>query len=175
MKKLIIALTLLAPMINAESTDLQNSEPKAEITPEMIELAAKFKALHSFCIEEYSAIEALFKDCGSLYAEIYDQLSRAEESGNQSLKEQCLTLQNDLTPAIMDLNELLHRVQDLNVKMQNFNVMLQEATDFQEVVNKLLSIAQEMHSIRVSLEAIKEYESEILKKGLELTNPLDEQ
>lgn len=168
MKKLIIALTLLAPMINAESTDLQNSEPRAEIAPEMIQLAANFKALHSFCIEEYSAIEALFKDCGSLYAEIYDQLSRAEESGNQSLKEQCLSLHNDLTPAIMDLNELLHRIQDLNVQMENFNTILQAETDFQTVMNHLLAIAQEMHSIRVSLEAIKEYEAEILKMASEL-------
>lgn len=169
MKKLLLALTLISPIINAESADLQNSATEVQITPEMIQFAAKFKALHSFCIEEYAAIEKLFKECANLYAETLDLLSGLEQQEGEALKERCLALQDELTPAIMDINELLHRVKELNTQMKAFNAMIQEATDHQEVTLHLLAIAQEMHTIRVSLEAIKEYEAEIKAEALELS------
>jgi len=169
MKKFLLALALLAPMINAESTALKGSSAQGEITPEMIQFAAKLKTLHSFCIETYAAIEQLFKDCGSLYTETFDLLADLQEHGDESLKQQSHQLNEDLMPAIMDLNELLHRVKEINAQMKDFNTMIQTATDYQEVTNYLLAIAQEMHTIRVSLEAIKQYEAEIKAEALELS------
>ena len=169
MKKFLLALTLISPMINATSTDLNIIAPEAEITPEMIQFVARFKALHSFCIEEYAAIEQLFQNCGSLYAQTFDLLAALEHHGNQTLKQQCHELHDNLAPAIMNLNELLHRVEELNVQMSTFNAMIQQTTDYQEITKYLLAIAQEMHTIRVSLEAIKEYEAAIKAEALELS------
>lgn len=169
MKKLLLALTLLAPMINAESIDAQISDSQAEITPEMIQFAAKLKTLHAFCIEEYTVVQELFKECASIYGQTFELLFALEQKEDEVIKELSRTLQDELTPAVMDLNELLHRLQELNTQMAQFNVLIQETEDHQEIIKNLLAIAQETHIIRVSLEAIKQYENQIYTQALELS------
>jgi hypothetical protein len=165
MKKFLLALTLLTPVIKADVTDTC----QAQMCPETIQFAAKFKSLHSFCATTYAAIEQLFQDCATLYSETFDLLSALEQHGDETLRQQSHQLHDNLAPAIIDLNELLHRVKELNAQMKDFNAMIQEATDYQEVTKSLLTIAQEMHTIRMSLEAIKQYEAEINAEALELS------
>lgn len=168
MKKFILSLALISSILHAEPMDAQPDVDQTEISAETIEFAAKFKALHAFCISEYDAIEKLFADCGRIYSETFDSLSELGQHENEAVKKKSLELLDDLNPAISDINTLLGRLQELNQGMELFNKMIQEATEYTQVTSLLISIAQEMHTIRVSLEAVKEYEAKIQAEALEL-------
>lgn len=170
MKKFLLALTLLAPILQADpATSTVEASQTEQLDAQTVQFLTKFKALHSFCIAEYAAIEQLFKDCAILYSETFELLFALDQRGDEELQKKCHELHESLAPAFMDLNHLLNRVQEVHKNMATFNAMLEEATDYTAVTEYLLTIAQEMYTIRTALETIKKYEAAIHAEALALS------
>ena len=168
MKKLLFALALINPMLQAEPADAQISMSQEQISPEMIQFVAKFKTTHALCISEYSAIEKLFKECTNLYADTFELLFLLDQVDDESLKLQCRQLHDELASAAKELTYILENVKELNVQMASFNALLKKSTDYAQVIQRLIIIAQNMHTAKVALETIKQYETAIQANALAL-------
>ena len=172
MKKFLLSLALLTPMIHADSTDTRTSILEASqfenLDAETKQFLAKFTTLHSFCLDEYGAIETLFDECRILYSSTADLLVQIREQASDDLKPVVQDLIEQNFPVGLELVYTVNEVKEATQEMQYFNSLTVEKAVYEKLTTTLISVAQKLHTIRVKLEAVKEYVLEIRAEALTL-------
>jgi len=173
MKKFLLALALINPILQADSTD-STAVPENQINEQdaaFIEFVAKFKTLHTFGIQQYAAVEQLFNECANLYSTTYNQLLFIKQSQGPDLQAKAQELTDELMKIGLELAFMLNEIKEVTSQMERFNTLIDEKATYQELTTLLLSVAQKLSDLRIYLENIQEYAKTIETQ----TNALKEQ
>jgi|GEM_PF-1868923 hypothetical protein len=177
MKKFLLSLALLAPMIHADSADTEiliiQASQCEQLDAGTRQFLAKFNTLRSFCQDEYNAIGILFDECRTLYASTADLLLQMRELASDDLKPAVQELIEHNFPVGLELIYTINELKETTQEMEYFNSLIVEKVNYQEMITTLISVAQKLHTIRVKLETVKEYVLQVQAAALTLTQNQD--